>query len=64
MMRLARCPARRLGPRRDLAEWVELGMPSAETMTVRAYPAGTGMTVAASETIVRRRATDFVWRVV
>lgn len=44
-------------------EWVELGMPSAETMTVRAYPAGTVVTAAASETIVRRRATDFVWRV-
>jgi protein-L-isoaspartate(D-aspartate) O-methyltransferase len=43
-------------------EWVDLGMPSAETMEVRAYPAGTVLTAAAGETIVRRRATHFVWR--
>lgn len=44
-----------------LHEWVDAGMPSAESMPLRAFPAGTAPPPARGEVVVRRAATDFVW---
>ena len=44
-------------------EWVDAGMPSAESMPLRAYPAGSAPPAAAGEIVVRRAGTDFVWTV-
>jgi hypothetical protein len=46
-----------------LHEWVELGMPSAESMPLGAYRSGTAPTAGDGEILVRRAATDFLWGV-
>jgi protein-L-isoaspartate(D-aspartate) O-methyltransferase len=43
-------------------EWVERGMPSVESMPLRAYRSGTAPAPAFGEILLRRPATDFVWR--
>jgi hypothetical protein len=44
-------------------EWVELGMPSAASMQLRAYRSGAAPAAGPREILVRRAATDFVWKV-
>ena len=43
-------------------EWVELGMPSAESMQLRAYRSGTAPVLTEGEILVQRASTDFLWR--
>ena len=44
-----------------LHDWVDAGMPSAESMPLRAYPAGKAPPARPGEIVIHRAATDFVW---
>jgi hypothetical protein len=41
--------------------WVDLGLPSAVTMRVRAYRAGQAPPLGTDEVLMRRARTDFIW---
>lgn len=48
---------------RRIHEWVELGMPSAESMQLRAYRSGAAPAASDGEILVPRASTDFLWSV-